>query len=212
MSNEDDFPIGLVGAMALLGMGLGGAALVMSAKHSRASRAGKDAPVESFTEDDIEALARMFASENPRASRQLHIEQAWTQIRARKRGQSVYDRITGGAGFGSQEEHDPKGRALRPVATTKPATDEFRQLAREILAGKAESAMPGARTFFEPEQQDKAFAVGERAREKRSRSEQLSDQEKRLIRYVSDSAGIRRRWISEGHEFVDSLDGVEFYT
>ena len=211
MASEESVPIEFFGFVALLG--IGGVALALSvASRSRQTNRMPTATIESFSERDVEALARMFASENPRASKQLHIEQAWTQIRSRRRGQSVFDRITGGAGFGTQEERDPKKGALRPVSTALPATDAFRELAREILAGVVESAMPGARTFFDPDQQDKAFAVGKRAREKRARGETLTKQEARLIHYVSDAADIRRRWLKEGHRFVDSLDGVEFYT
>lgn len=163
------------------------------------------------TDDDVEALARMFASENPRGSTRLQVELAWTQIRSRRPSQSLYDRITGGSGYGEQGEKRPGGR-LRPVATTNNATAGFRALARRVLAGIETSRLAGARQFFEPRQSDLAFAVGVRAREKASKGLPLTKQEQRLRHYYSDAAGIRRRWTSEGHRKLDLIEGVEFYT
>ena len=163
------------------------------------------------TDDDVEALARMFASENPKGSTQLQVELAWTQIRARRPSQSLYDRITGGSGYGEQGEKRPGGR-LRPVATTNDATAGFRALARRVLAGIETSRLAGARQFFEPRQSDLAFAVGVRAREKASKGLPLTKQEQRLRHYYSDAAGIRQRWTSEGHRKLDLIEGVEFYT
>ena len=112
-----------------------------------------------YTEADVEAAARMLASENPRGSRALHIEQIHTQLRARKPGQDLFDRITAGSGFGPQGERRAGG-GTRPVATGEPATPALRQLARQVLEGLHPSSLPGARKFFEPEQQDCALAVG----------------------------------------------------
>lgn len=212
MAREDSLPVEFYGVVALLGLAGAGLAVVAATRRETARhRFPPDAPLESFTENDVEALARMFASENPRASRQLHIEQAWTEIRSRRRGQSLFDRITAGSGFGHQAEQK-NGGGVRPVSTEEPATEKFRALAREILSGLAESKLPGAKMFFEPDQQDKAFAIGKRGREKLSRGEPLTRQEKRLIRYESDAAGLRLRWLAKGHEYIGSLEGLEFYS
>ncbi len=112
-----------------------------------------------YTEADVEAGARMLASENPRGSKQLHIEQVFTQLRARKPGQSLFDRITAGSGWGRQGERQGSG-GVRPVSTDQPANDSQRQLVREILEGTYASQFLGARQFFEPGQQDKALAIG----------------------------------------------------
>lgn len=159
---------------------------------------------------DIEAGARMIASENPRGSRQLHIEQLWTQIRAAKPRQSLYDRITAGSGWGPQGESRPPGR-VRPVASGEKANDEQRQLVRAVLQGTETSVLDGARKFFEPAVQDKAFAIGERARAKKARGETLTKQEQRLLNYKRTAAAVRAGWAKRSH-VVGTIEGVEFWT
>jgi hypothetical protein len=198
---------GLVVVGALLGTALlGGVVIAVTAQPRQRSLPSAGWQTEpSFSDADVEAGARMLASENPHASRDLHIEQVWTQLRAAKRGQSLFDRITGGIGWG------PQG-GKRPVATVEYATDELRQLVREVLAGDAPSKFAGARKFFDPKQQDLAFAVGERARAKIKAGQPLTPQEERLKRYKRNAEGVRRKWVSEGARYVNSVDGVEFYT
>lgn len=164
-----------------------------------------------YTEADVEAAARMLASENPRGTRALHIEQIHSQLRARHRGQSLYDRITAGSGWGPQGERSGGG-GVRPVSTVDPATDELRRLAREVLDGLHPSTLVGARKFFEPSQQDRAFAVAERARKKRTEGQPLTQDERRLLGYRRTAEEVRRKWRSEGAQYVGSIDGVEFFT
>jgi len=163
-------------------------------------------PLPSFDDDDVEAGARMIASENPHKSQEVHIEQVWTQIReAQRHHQSLYQRITGGAGYGSQG-------GKRPVSTAQPANDAQRQLVREILQGQHPSVLPMARKWFEPGQQDAAFQIAERARAKQAQGEPLTAQETRLLKYHYDADGIRQKWTGEGAQMVESVDGLEFYT
>jgi hypothetical protein len=61
-------------------------------------------PLPGIDPRDVEAAARMIASENPKGSRRLHIEQVWTQILSMQRAQSLYDRITAGSRWGPQVE------------------------------------------------------------------------------------------------------------
>ncbi|HRI50420.1 MAG TPA: hypothetical protein PLW65_09580, partial [Pseudomonadota bacterium] len=105
--------------------------------------------VPGYTEADVEAAARMLASENARGSQALHIELIHAELRARKPGQGLFDRITAGSGWGPQGERKPGGR-VRPVSTQEPATPALRQLAREVLEGMHPSKLPTARKFFEP--------------------------------------------------------------
>lgn len=195
--------VGVLGALA--------AALWPRSSGAPASLPSSEWLDSNFTEADVEAAARMLASENPRASRQLQIEQIHTQLRSRKRGQSLFDRITAGSGFGPQGERQYPGK-VRPVATEEKATDEQRKLAREVLGGVHPSLFAGARRFFEPDQQDKAFAIGERARAKRSAGQPLTKQEQRLIKYKKNANDKRKEWLSEGLKFIGVLEGVEFYT
>lgn len=194
---------------------LGGALLVMAAwpGHGSDSLLPSDSwqTAPTFSEADVEAAARMLASENPRGSRALHIEQIHTQLRSRKPGQSLFDRITAGSGWGQQGERRPPG-GVRPVSTEEPATDELRELARAVLDGLHPSQLPTARKFFEPAQQDRAVQIAVRAREKQAAGLTLTAQEQRLLRYRKTAAEIRRHWISDGAKHVGTLNGVEFFT
>lgn len=164
-----------------------------------------------FTEADVEAAARMLASENPHGSQALHIELIHTQMRARKSSQSLFDRITAGSGFGPQGERELPG-GVRPVSTAEPATPALRQLAREVLAGLHPSQFPTARKFFEPAQQDHALAVAVRARQKQAAGLPLSKQEQRLLGYRRSADEVRKQWTADGAKHVGTIDHVEFYS
>lgn len=164
-----------------------------------------------YTEADVEAAARMLASENPRGSRMLHIEQIHTQLRARKPGQSLFERITAGSGWGPQGERQPGG-GVRPVSTDEPATPALRQLAAEVLAGLHPSTLPTARKFFEPAVQDRAFAVAQRTRQKQAAGQSLTQSEKRLIHYRRSAEDVRKSWRADGASHVGTIEGVEFYS
>lgn len=164
-----------------------------------------------FTEADVEAAARMLASESATGSRALHIELIHSQLRARKKGQDLFDRITAGSGWGPQGERK-SGGGIRPVSTEEPATPELRQLAREVLAGTHPSVLSGARKFFEPAQQDRAFAIAERARQKQTERQPLSKNEKRLLGYRRSAEQVRREWLAEGARYVGQLEGFLFFT
>lgn len=153
---------------------------------------------------DEEAIARMLASENESGSPSLWREIIWTQIRSLGKS-SIWQRITAGLGYG------PQGGA-RPVASDKPATAATRAYAARFLAELPPSSLPGARRFFEPMQQDRAFHVAEAARRKQKTGQPLTAQERRLRRYLSDAADIRRRWSEQGHVYVGTIEGVEFWT
>lgn len=101
---------------------------------------------------------------------------------------------------------------MRPVSTEEPATPALRQLAREVLAGVHPSTLPTARKFFEPAQQDRALAVGVRARQKQDAGLPLTKQEKRLIGYYRSADELRRSWLSEGAKYAGTIEGFEFYT
>lgn len=165
----------------------------------------------SYSEADVEAAARMLASESARGSRALHIELIHSQLRARKKGQALFDRITAGSGWGPQGER-AAGGGIRPVSTEEPATPALRQLAREVLDGAHPSVLSGARKFFEPVQQDRAFAVAERARKKQANGLPLSKNEKRLLGYHRSAEDVRRGWQAEGAHYIGRIEGFEFYT
>ena len=199
---------------------VGGGVLVALAASQRGSVATFVSPkgnalppgqkAEGYSTLDVEAAARMLASENPRGSERLHIEQIWTQLRSRKRGQSLFDRITAGSGWGAQGKRVPPGRT-RPVSTAESASERLRALADSVLRGARPSIVPEARKFFEPEQQDRAFAAAEAARNKRAAGGALTAKETRLLGYHRDANQIRAEWLKSSR-YLDTIDGVEFYT
>lgn len=201
---------GVVGGgvlVAVAALSRGGVASVPPSAGSAPSRRPHGEPYSTL---DVEAAARMLASENPRGSEHLHVEQIWTQLRSRKPGQSLFDRITAGSGWGEQGKRIPPGRT-RPVATTEPASNRFRTLADSVLRGERPSGLPGARKFFEPEQQDRAFAAAEAARKKRAAGGVLTAKETRLLGYHRDANQVRAEW-SKSSRYVGTIDGVEFFT
>jgi len=211
---RDDSSGAVLAAVALGTAVLGGAALAVTwprrePSGSLPSDDWQTAP--QYTEADVEAGARMLASENPKGSRSLHIEQVFTQLRSAKPGQSLFDRITAGSGWGAQGER-AAGGGVRPVATVAAATPVLRRLVRQILDGQYRSQLPGARKFFEPAEQDRAFAIAERARKKQQTGEKLSPQEQRLLRYRHSAQDIRKKWIADGSRFIERIGDVEFYT
>lgn len=167
----------------------------------------RPAPVDpNYDAKDIEALARMVASENPRASDELHVEQIFTQMRQAKRyHQRLYDRVTAGQGYGKQNDK-------RPVSTAEDARQADRDLVRSVLDGDKSSRLPGATKYFEPDQSDKAFAVAERARAKQKQGEKLTANETRLLGYHKNADMVRADWAKGGTHAIDTIDGVEFWT
>ena len=162
-----------------------------------------------ISDDDVEAAARMIASENEGGSRELWTEQIGTQLHARKPGQSLFDRITAGSGYGPQGGKEGAGQ-VRPVSTDKLALAEHRQHAAEVLLGLHLPRFPGAIAFFEPAQQDKAFTIAQRARAKQKLHQPLTDQERRLLRYTRSAAEVRAEW-GKSLRASGTIDGVEFY-
>lgn len=198
--------MGVRGRTVALSAGvLGFSALVLAiAAATRESPAGSDHTSE-VNDADIEALGRMLASENPRGTLALWVQQCWTQIHSLKRGQSLYQRITGGKGFGPQNKS-------RPVATTEAASPTHRMVARMVLTGAYAARWIGARKFFEPGQQDRMYQIGKTARQKRANGAPLSSRESRALGYEKDAAGVRREWASEGARYLGIIEGVEFWT
>lgn len=200
------WPVSVLSAGAAIGL----VALAASRQKGPALPAGRPSPfLDPIAADalDIEAAARMIASENPRGSEALKREQLYTQIaQAKRHRQSVYERITGGAHYGPQND-------VRPVSTDQSATPLDRELARKVLGGSEPAAQfPLARKFFEPAVQNMAFAVGERARGKQKAGEKLTPQETRLLGYRKDADTVRKEWRAEGARPLGTLEGVEFWT
>ena len=162
-----------------------------------------------YSAEDVEAAARMVASENPLGSVALQIEQIWTQLRSRKAKQSLFDRITAGSGYGPQGTRVLPG-GVRPVATDEPAQSVHRQLAREVLEGKHPSRFPTALSFFEPEEQDRILQLANAARAKQAKGIPLLPSEKRLLGYRLSAAAVRAKW-SASLQLLGTIDHVEFY-
>ena len=212
---ESDRDTWVVGAVVGTAAVLGGVLLTIAAWPQTPNRRSPQRKVDGlaplqFTDADVEAAARMLASENPRGSQALHIEQVYTQLRSAKAGQSLAARITAGSGWGPQGERSGAG-GVRPVATTELATAALRMLAQDVLAGVRPSKLPGARQFFEPAQQDRILALALQARQKQAAGIALTAREKRLLGYHLSAKEVRARWLAEGATYLDQIDGVEFY-
>ena len=185
---------------------VGGASVVGAVVLLSGLMSGRRSPRVALSDSaaDEEAIARMLASENESGGEGLWAELIWSQLRSLGKS-SIWQRITAGLGYG------PQGGA-RPVASDKPATAATRAYAARFLAELPPSSLPGARRFFEPLQQDRAYRIAESARRKIASGLPLTRQEQRLRLYQSDAADIRRRWSSKGHLYVGTVEGVEFWT
>ena len=118
-------------------------------------------PPRDFSDEDVDAAARMLASEDGQGSPQLWTELIGSQLHARKAGETLYARITAGSGYGRQGERSWSGRT-RPVSTDQEALPMHRSWAREVLSGLHTPRFESAIAFFDPAQQDKAYAVAQR--------------------------------------------------
>ena len=161
------------------------------------------------SDEDVEAAARMLASENGLGSPQLWTELIGSQLHARKAGETLYERITAGSGYGRQGERSWPGRT-RPVSTEEEALPIHRSWAREVLSGLHTPRFGSAVAFFEPAQQDRAYAIAQRARVKQAQGLPLTEQEKRLSHYRKTAAEVRADW-QKTMRSVGTIDGVEFY-
>lgn len=140
-----------------------------------------------FITDEIEALARVIASEagSKRYSEDERRAIGWTvRNRARRRKTTIARMVC-----------QPCGPCCkgRPFASSRPATDDTRRLAGEILAAPAEQdPTGGARAFFEPSVQDRLVA-------------------ERRPGYRFDSAALRVKWTREGQRYLSTVGAFEFW-
>lgn len=185
---------------AIAGLVVGGAAIVAALlwprdrdDNGRALRAlepGEPPPSPAprvFISDEIEALARVIASEagSKRYSDDERRAIGWTvRNRARRRKTTIARMVCQPCG--------PCCRG-RPFASSQPATDDTRRLAREILAAPVEQdPTGGARAFFEPAVQDRLVA-------------------ERRPGYRFDSATLRAKWMREGQHYLSTVGAFEFW-
>jgi hypothetical protein len=101
-------------------------------------------------EDDVEALGRMIASENPRDSVLIQQAIAWTAVNYSARlGKSVASVVMPGGIPGPQ-----KGRY---ASTANPSTDATRAVAFDVLSGAVPDPTGGAIQFDAPATQDALY-------------------------------------------------------
>lgn len=102
-------------------------------------------------DDDVEALGRMIASENPRDPIIVQRAIAWTARNyAALKGKTVANLLMPGGVPGPQ--------AGRYASTVNPATDETRSVAFDVLSGKVSDPTGGAIQFDAPNTQDALHA------------------------------------------------------
>ena len=176
---------------------------------AQASLSPSDAKLleQSFTLQDVEAAARMIASENRREGERLKVEQIWAELRAKRKSESLYDRITKGQGYGVQNKK-------RPVATGTKPTEAERELVWEVLRGNKPSRLPGARKYFEPDEEDRIYRQVTRARADLKAHRPISPRSQELIAagYGKTAAEVRADWASKGAKLVGVVGPVEFWT
>ena len=104
-------------------------------------------------EDDVEALGRMIASENPRDPRIIQVAIAWTaRNEAARLHKSVASLVMPGGVPGPQ--------VGRYASTVNAATDATRGVAFDVLSGKEPDPTGGAIQFDAPKTQDILYAQG----------------------------------------------------
>lgn len=141
------------------------------------------------TQEEIEALARVIASEAGSGTDAEQRAIAWT-VRNRFRGKSIYAKQYP---WRSQKGSDP------PFSSAREAKDAHRKHAAQVLAAdQAQDPTGGATSFFEPKMQDAFFKAGELAR-KGETGDRVIDGVKltditRFKNYRKDAAGIRSSW------------------
>ena len=137
--------------------------------------------------DDVEALARVIASEagSTRYSDEERRAIAWTvRNRARRRKTTIARLVCQPCG--------PCCRG-RPFSSARPATDAARRLAKDVLAEPLErDPTQGARAFFEPAVQDRLVA-------------------ERRPGYRFTSAALRAKWSREGQRYLSTVGAFEFW-
>ncbi len=105
-------------------------------------------------EDDVEALGRMIASENPRDPLIVQRAIAWTAVNESRRvGKSVANLVMPGGVPGPQ-----RGRY---ASTANAATSDTREVAFDVLSGKVPDPTGGAIQFDAPSTQDALYARGD---------------------------------------------------
>lgn len=106
-----------------------------------------------FEDQDVEALARMLASENPREADFVQVALAWTAVNmANRKGVSVYQLLAPKGKYG--------GQVGGYASTANAATDHFRTIARNVLSGMVDDPTNGAIQFDNPDTQDWLYERG----------------------------------------------------
>jgi hypothetical protein len=104
-------------------------------------------------DDDVEALARMIASEDPNASLIVQQGIAWAaKNEADRRGLSVFDLL--------EPNGNPGPQTGRYASTVNPSTQITRSIAYDVLSGKTDDPTRGSIQFDNPGTQDKLYAAG----------------------------------------------------
>ena len=163
--------------------------------HPRVSHNQTTDPISSaglFGRRDVEAAARMLARRK-RAGKSAALDRAdWDSASCAKAGETLYERMTAGSGYGRQRIGH--GRQDSSSVHGSEALPIHQSWAREVLSGLHTPRFGNAIAFFDPDQQDKAYAIAQRARAKQKQGLPLTEQEKRLSHYRKTAAEVRADW------------------
>lgn len=113
---------------------------------------------ETVDANDVEALARMLASENPHEADFVQVALAWSAVNmAGRRNRSVYLLLAPDGRFGPQTG--------RYASTVNEATDKFRSIAKGVLMGVYPDPTGGAIQFDNPSTQDWLYEHGKASKD-----------------------------------------------
>lgn len=141
-----------------------------------------------FTDSDVEALARMLASEHPREADFVQVALAWTaKNMADRRGLTVFKLLAPDGKFGSQSG--------RYASTVNPANDRFRAIARSVLDGSVADPTPGAIQFDAPDTQDWLYEHGKVRLDAAGVAASRTSEGRRLFELPGISPDTLRFWV-----------------
>lgn len=107
--------------------------------------------IEDIDPNDLEALARMIASENPNDSTTVRTAIAWSAVNeANRRGKSVFDLLAPDGNFGPQSG--------RYASTRNAARSQDYEITTDVLTGAVNDPTGGAVQFDSPRGQRAALA------------------------------------------------------
>jgi hypothetical protein len=161
--------------------------------------------VEGYTEDDLEALARMLASEFQKGTEEEMRAAAWaTRNAAGIKSISIKDML-------APSDFGPQGGDRAFASTRLEATGETYELAGQVLDAVAEAdPTGGACDFWKPEQQDRLKVAGDVYRAALKRNDGLLAGKYQAFRgYTKGASDMRSEYLKRGMRPIKTVGAIE---